>query len=317
MDVEADQREHVFSVLETVIGLETDLPDVPRVSPGIQTLQWRNTVLAGLPYLVHARSLILLVVLAFLLSAHGPLSRRLKHLGIWCVVGLLLSAVVTHDRLLAEYHWARATAAAERGQPAAAQGQLLAAVDCCPAFNRLERTWLLEGQLDYRQGIPSPASQLFFASQLALNGQTEVAAGLTRDLLGTGATPPVAPRLLARRAAEMALIHTKRDRPQAAAETWKLAAESDPSHRYCRLAEIVIRTYIAHDDPTDLAGAADPLLAGLADRSLRAAILAVLGDAYYEAGRIAEARERYRASYDAYSLPKTINFPAQRGLLGM
>ena len=80
----------------------------------------------------------------------------------------------------------------------------------------------------------------------------------------------------------------------------------------------ILRAGEDRHDPEMVATVVDPLLGRLTeDRTLRAALLAMLGDSYFKAGQFVQARARYRASMAAYSLPKHINFRAYRGLSGM
>ncbi len=74
---------------------------------------------------------------------------------------------------------------------------------------------------------------------------------------------------------------------------------------------------LERSQPARVAERVDPLLGGMADRALRAALEAMLGDCFFQCGQFVEARSRYEASLQAYSLPKQINYRGLRGLLGM
>ncbi len=60
-----------------------------------------------------------------------------------------------------------------------------------------------------------------------------------------------------------------------------------------------------------------PQIPRIGDRVLRCDLAAVVGDAYFAAGRFHEARDYYAWSMDIFSLPKLVNTHAQRGLLGL
>jgi hypothetical protein len=97
---------------------------------------------------------------------------------------------------------------------------------------------------------------------------------------------------------------------------WLRAQEAAPQQLdlplYLGLSQALMERY----RPDDAAREMEPLLGGLADRALDADIQAVLGDAYFEAGRMNPARLRYAQSFERYSLPDNINYHAQQRLGG-
>ena len=81
----------------------------------------------------------------------------------------------------------------------------------------------------------------------------------------------------------------------------------------------MVQTRVDRAHPEQVEATFAPLLEGLSDRALRADVLNVLGDAYFEAGRLIEARKRYVESFDVFNLPgvNKINYRAQRRLGGL
>jgi tetratricopeptide (TPR) repeat protein len=191
-------------------------------------------------------------------------------------------------------------------------------LDSFSEFARLEDTHAFLGKLDYRCGRASSAARYFRATQLAANGSHRLAIGLLEELARNDQPTPVIHRWLADQVSEQGLALFQRGQTQAAEDAWRRALRVDPTQIYRRLLVAVVRARVDRDDPDGIAAMTDPLLDRLSqDRALRAAFLAMLGDAYFEAGRFSQARVRYQESLRAYGLPKHINHRAQRGLLGM
>ena len=74
---------------------------------------------------------------------------------------------------------------------------------------------------------------------------------------------------------------------------------------------------IERSQPEQVEALLEPLFAFLGDRLIRADMISLVGDAYFEAGRFREARVRYRASLEAFSLPRFVNPHAQEAMLGL
>jgi hypothetical protein len=103
----------------------------------------------------------------------------------------------------------------------------------------------------------------------------------------------------------------------AAQRAWRRAAELMPANRDCAFYLGIALARSNRDRPDLVEAEFGPMAADLADRALRGEILDILGDAYFEAGWLTEARQRYAASYDVFSLPKRPNIRAQRKLGGL
>jgi tetratricopeptide (TPR) repeat protein len=130
-----------------------------------------------------------------------------------------------------------------------------------------------------------------------------------------GEPTPVASRWLASWEGRFALSEFHSGRNQVAEDEWRRAIAADATPSFRPLLVATLRARASRSDPGVVAELVDPLLGSLkSDRTMRAALLAMLGDAYFEAGRFIEARARYEQSTDIYNLPKHVNF---RGLLGM
>jgi tetratricopeptide (TPR) repeat protein len=102
-----------------------------------------------------------------------------------------------------------------------------------------------------------------------------------------------------------------------AQEAWERALQLDESRLDCMFYLGYTQTLIDPTHPELAEGYFEPLLDRVADRLLFADTLNVLADAYFEAGRMAEARQRYAESLDMLNLPQRKNFGAQRGLGGL
>jgi tetratricopeptide (TPR) repeat protein len=100
-------------------------------------------------------------------------------------------------------------------------------------------------------------------------------------------------------------------------EAWRRALQLEPA----RIDSLFFLGYtqasIDRDHPEIADAILNPLLNRLADRLVCADLLNILGDAYFAAGRITEARERYAESLDLLNLPQRKNFRAQKGLGGL
>src|SRR5258708_25170648 len=88
----------------------------------------------------------------------------------------------------------------------------------------------------------------------------------------------------------------------AAQDAWRRAAEAGPGRRDCGFYLGVAQARLDRERPQQVEAAFDPMWLGLADRPLKAEILYALGEAYWQAGQFVEARRRFAASYDVFSL---------------
>lgn len=103
----------------------------------------------------------------------------------------------------------------------------------------------------------------------------------------------------------------------AARRDWQRALAADPSQRDCLfcLGNERARGDPAH--PEQAESALVPLMAGLADRLLRADILTLLGHVSFGAGQMARAQRFFAQSCDVFNLPHRVNCAAQRALGGL
>jgi hypothetical protein len=97
---------------------------------------------------------------------------------------------------------------------------------------------------------------------------------------------------------------------------WELAAEAQPGRRDTPYYLGLFQARQDREHPEVAETLTEGTLNGLADRVLRADILNNLAQNYFDAGKMTEARRRYAASSDAFTLPEVINYRAQRGLGG-
>ncbi len=326
LDRQHEQRRQLVSLMGSTAAPPVRITDTPRVEQAADEAP-PGALLQSLVYLrTHGLLALWLPVLACLLSTKGPLHRRLGYLGLWCLAGVLFAGGVSSRRLSAEWQWEQAVQADRRGAVEAAERHARAALERFPELARLERTWALLGKLDYRQGRSSPAARCFCAFQMAHNKKLRQAIGEIDDLmreLGTRdsalSTQHSALRsLLADLESELGFNLFHQEHFQGAENAWCRALERDPAQVFRRLFVATLRARVDHDDPEAIAAVVDPLLDRLTgDRTLRAALLAMLGDSYFRAGQFSKARARYEESMDTYNLPKRVNYRAQRGLVGM
>ncbi len=317
LDQQYRQRQELSVVLQETAHPRIEVVLVARVTDWIGSRRslgsWQN----GFVYLRYGGSMLMIIAAGLFFSMNGPLSRRLLHLGLWLLAGLSLAVGVTFDRWTAEREWHRAIGAHRRGEFESSDRYAQRAVTRLPQLAALERTWLLSGKLDYRLGRSSAAQDYFRAVQQVRNG--EFAPGIARveRLARTGQPHRDVRRWMADLIAQQALARFQRGHHQAAEDLWNRAYELDATQVFRPLFVAALRARAEQPNPNAITAMVDPLLSSMADRSLRGALLAMLGDTYFKAGRITEARARYRDAVAAYSLPKHINYRAQRGLTGL
>jgi tetratricopeptide (TPR) repeat protein len=139
--------------------------------------------------------------------------------------------------------------------------------------------------------------------------------------------------LVARLWTEIGLAHylqkPVRDHPQlpdhhertsgltAALDAWNRALEAAPEKPDCLFYRGLAQTEANPARPALAEASMSRLLSLVADRALQADVTAALGDAYFGAGQMHEARRCYEQSRRLFELPKDINFRARKGLSGM
>ena len=318
MDQQLDQRQQLVRVLSATADPPIRITDAPRVRE-TEALAPRDTLLRSLLYLrLHGGLAIMLPALALMLSLRGPLTRRMRNAAFWALMGCCFAITVTLPRLAGEWYWQQALAADLRGAERTAEMHTRRALGVFPQFARLQRTWLFLGKLNYRLGKKTNSARVFRAAQMSRNGELERAIDEIADLARHEELQEITRRWLGNLSAQLGLSMFEEEQLHGAADAWRRSVELDPTQQYRPLLVATMHVRLRSLTPDAIAEAIDPLLPQLRhDRTLRAAMLSLLGDAYFRAGQYAEARVRYNESADVYSLPKHINYRAQRGLLGM
>jgi hypothetical protein len=105
----------------------------------------------------------------------------------------------------------------------------------------------------------------------------------------------------------------------AAQDAWRRASRLVPWRLDCAYYLGTVQAHLDNARPDLVEAAFGPLLRGTADQALRADALNNVGDAYFKAGEMAQARRRYAESFDIYNMPELfrINYRAQRRLGGL
>ena len=346
LDSEREQRQDVVRVLRHAPAADPlSTPDNGRVSPS-KTAPARDMVWGDLvpptEYLLFGQWLAIWAALGVWFGVGAP-APGWRHLAGWTTFGVLLGAALSAPRLHAEYHWISANRDEMRGQFAAARASLDEALRLHPDFRRLQRTWILLGKLDYLQGRATPAAALFQAAQLSSNTQgfatdtqqlershtrlrraaAAIEPALAPDFEGSAAARHLAARILTETGMGLFLrppvftdggldFREHEQRLVAAHEAWRRAIELDPARLDGRIYVVYTHTLLDPRHPER----AEANVA-IADRMLRADVLNILADAYFRAGRMAEARRRYAESLDLLNLPQRKNFRAQKGIGGI
>jgi len=356
MELELEERTQIVNVLtsSTNRSLSNDangrvdgrpLPTGKVSAAPAQDSEWGNVERFWV-YLLYSRWLIILAAAGVLSASSGSVGRRLLILTGWTLLSVGLSCAVCLHRLRAEYHWIEAKLLESQGDYAGARQALARSVAVFPELDRLQRTWVLAGKLDYREGRSTVYEQFFHALQLAHFHNVERerihANALLRDLLADGSetVPPLVRRQAARLLTTSGLDEYNRAREQqrrldpsarialrmtgwqdpflgAAEVAWQKAAALDPNRRDTAFFLGVIQSLSEKDSPEKAEAFYRRALEGNADLMLQADILASCGDAFFQAGRAEEARRRYAESFTVFSLAKTINFRAMLGLGGL
>jgi hypothetical protein len=314
-------------------------------------------VLRGWSYLCYGRWLVVWAAFGILFGSRGAVGRRLSWLLFWTLVAIGLAGAVCWPRLEAEYHWLQAKELEARGDAVAARQALVAATTRFPEFEQLERTWLFAGKLDHEGGNQSPAERFYRAYQLGRHKGQSAPTTHREDLPSriTG-TPDHRERRRALTALELlteepngpldAVVRQRaawlwtdtglalyrqnpnlvsasldywphKPRLAAAQDAWKRAATLEPAGRDNAFLLGMVGGRIDPTQPELADRAAGPMLDRIGDRFLKADVLSLLGDVYWESGQFNTARRRYAESSDAFSLPKNVNFLSLKGLGGL
>jgi hypothetical protein len=290
-----------------------------RVSVAATEDQERAGLIRGWGYLLYGFWLIPWAAGGILLGTRGSLRRRTACLGLWSLLGLSAACATCSARLVAEFHWFRAKRLETCCDYAAARRSLESAIALVPEFERLERTWLLTGELDHHLGKSTPQEQFFLVQQFTYIKRWPQAIALMRDLLsGAAGDQPAVRHQAARLLTTIGLNFFMQDRRLMAAEDgWRGALEVVPSRHDCAYYLGTLHARLDREHPDLVQAEFGSMRTKLADRVLRAESRATVGDAYFKAGQMMAARWRYAESSQTCTLPKVMNFRAMKGLGGM
>lgn len=280
------------------------------------TGQYKNT-LGGLAFLATGPALVGYCLLLLLASVRGPLRQRFQRLIIWFTLSMSVAALFSSQRILAELYWHKASTAEQFGAVALSRSTLETSIDIFPQFDRLARTWALEGKLDYLDGFETPRARYYLASLQSDIGDLDTAISLLSNIESTRSGPDTLVRhQLAHYLVQSGIRHFYRENWATADIALREARSVDPENCSALFATWVVQDRLQNSNPQEVEELFKPCLARIGDRVLRADLLAILGDVHFMAGNFTQAREKYLVSLKAFHLPKRINYRAQRGLTG-
>jgi hypothetical protein len=320
LDDEAQQR---FNILQT-IGAEPDEDSMAETKNARVELVLAGDEIAqqhwlhGFQYLCYGPWLVFWAGLGVLWGSPTSLRGGLHSLFVYGLAAIGLTCAVCGPRLMGEYYWMKALQLEAEHNASAARQALETGLSVFPEARFLERTWLLSGKIDLAEGNATPESSLYTIHRLYQKHERERALALLdgfRD--ASGLVHPVARRFAARLWTQAGIDCFRQDRPMAAHDSWVKAQALDARQRDPVLGLGLIRQHMYRGRPDLVEVEWTPLLRDMKDRPLRADLLMLLGNGYYETGFYKEARQRYARSQEAYSLPKRINYSALRGLGGL
>jgi hypothetical protein len=321
LDFEWEERHHMVQVINQVpdqyaTANATNNRVDERIVP-VENERWPNP-LRGWVYLHYGQWLILWAAMGLFLAQAGHLRRRLAMVGVWGVLAVAAACGVCSQRLYADYRWTEAVRLeAERDYDGCRQA-MAQALQVLPELASMERTWMLAGKVDALEGRQTPPSTYYKAYQLRRHQERLRALALLSDLQASAAEGQRAVRYQAARLyIETGLEQFREDRLMAAQDAWRRAAVLVPGKTACAVGLALVQSQVDRLRPELAEREVAHLLSQLADRPVRADLLRILGHAHFEAGQLTEARRRFAQSAEAFSLPKTINYGAQKGLGGL
>jgi hypothetical protein len=275
------------------------------------------TFLASWPYLQYGLWFVVLSVFGVLFGARGPLLNRFMFLGGWIGLGSLCAALLCLPQLLGEYNMYRSTRLLLDGNYAESRRSLENAVRVFPELAQLQRTWLLRGELDYRESSPTVASQVWQAWQYVSLSRFEMARGLMAGLSDEAIESPAVRARVARMWVTLGIEYLKIDDFGAAEGAFRNAAFTQPGRFDCPFCLAIARAKMDCRHPQQAEAEMTSFLEHIADPQLQADALNIVGDAYFDADIMREARLRYMKSWSTFNLLEDINFRAQKGLGGL
>jgi hypothetical protein len=272
--------------------------------------------LSGLPFVGSWRWLLPVAAVGYLFGGSRPLRQRLVGLVGWVLLGCLLATLLCGRRLYSEHLWNRANRLEAVGDFEAAERALRSATTWFPEFRALSRTRHLMGRIDRLEGRQTPAATLFVAHRLVEIGQYGAASAMMRQLQSRNPDDAVISHELARTLVARARTRYFQGRPEEARDALNEARRLTPIEYDGAFFLAMIDRQLGAP-PEVVERHLEPIFRLCSDRALRADAMVVLGDALFNAGRIAEAREWYLSSLRTFDLPKEINYEAREGLLGL
>jgi tetratricopeptide (TPR) repeat protein len=329
LDIESEQRQRMVGMLG-VVRPDDALTDssTARVAAAVALdglvsatpaeCQERASLFRGWIYLKYGSWLVPWAAVGLLFWSRGSLGFRLGRVGLYLALGVVLAGLVGERRLRAEAQWEVAKRLEACCDFEAARRALDRAFALFPEFERLERTWLLVGKLDLRQGRDTPQAEFYRAYQWDANhARLRAVASMMQLTADEALSSPAPGRQTARILTEIGRDAYLQGGSAGAEFMWSRALEIDPASLDSSFLLGMSRAYTHRDFPEATEAAYAPLLNHVADRALRADCLSILGDIHFESGRRETARKRYAMSSTAFSLPKMINYHALRGLGGL
>lgn len=271
----------------------------------------------GWMYVVYGPWLVGFAGLVVLYSTTGSVGRKLMMVGLWCVIGAALSAVVTHRRLHAEYVYQLVLADEAAQRYDAARDRLLEVMQIFPALQETDRYWITQGRLDYRLGRENQYTCYFESVRYFEDYAVDEAHAGTRELMSKASSSPVARRFAGHVFSSWAVGNYQAQNYAAAERAWAESGTYFPSSYDAAIGRGMAVASVDPDRVEEVAGDIIPLIPLIGDQVLACDMVAVVGDAYFAAGDFEEARYYYSWSKDIFNLPKTSNYHSQRGLLGL
>lgn len=247
-------------------------------------------------------------------SVGGTWRHRAGTVAAWLSLGLLLAGAVTWRRCLAERYWKISASLENTNDFDGAAEALDNVLAVMPNFEDTPRMWLARGRLDVRRNIDSVEALVFRALKVPNGGgraEIEMAVTLVPES-----------RTLRDYAASLLYdagktSYTEYGIASGADALWARATNYAPWRVDCTVAQAIASEHTERNMPEQVEALLAPMLPHVGDRLIRADMQSLVGDAYFEAGRLREARKHYAASMKTFSLPRFINPHAQEAMLGM
>ncbi len=274
-------------------------------------------LLDGWPYLLYGKWAAALALLCLLLCTRGSLARRFKRAIVWVLLGACCAGLLCLPRFLGEFYLYRARSTLFDGNYSSSRRFLERAVSTFPELGRLQRTWLLSGELDFCQGRTTPESQFWQVRQYLSDGRHKMARGLLENVAKEAHPVPPIPLLAGGLWASLGMNDLTHNDFGAAEIAFRKALSLQPGRLDCLFLLGVVHAHMDRHHPEFAEADISSFLNRCADPQLRADALDVLGDAYFDADTMTDARDCYLKSWDVYNLLENINFRAQKGLGGL